>query len=54
MKLNVTMTLITLSFRRKPESSQNDLEDDYFDSMAISGLLDTPASRCGAGSSSPA
>jgi hypothetical protein len=30
---NLTMTLITLSFRRKPESSQSDPEDGYFGSI---------------------
>ena len=38
--INPTTTLITLSFRRKPESSQSDPEDGYFGSMVIGGLLD--------------
>ena len=45
---NPTTTLITLSFRpgsgsgmtAKPESSQNDPEDGYFDTIVIGGLLD--------------
>jgi len=43
---------MTLLFRRTPdqrpgqapESSQNDLEDGYFDSMVIGGLLDAGSS----------
>ena len=36
--------LTTLSFRRKPESSQNNPEDDYFSSMVIDALLDAGSS----------
>jgi hypothetical protein len=42
--LNPTTTLITLSFRRKPESSQSDTEDGYFGPMVIGGLLDAGSS----------
>ena len=37
---NPTMILVTLSFRRKPESSQNITGDTYFGSMVIDPLLD--------------
>jgi hypothetical protein len=42
--LNPTTTLITLSFRRKPESSYNDTKDGNFGSMDIGGLLDAGSS----------
>jgi hypothetical protein len=42
--INPTTTLITMSFRRRLESSQRDLEDDYFDSAVIVGLLDAGSS----------
>jgi len=41
---NLKTTFMTLSFQRKPESSQNDLEAGYFDSMVIGGLLDAGSS----------
>jgi hypothetical protein len=42
--VNPTTTLITLSFRRKPESSYNDTKDGNFGSMDIGGLLDAGSS----------
>jgi hypothetical protein len=42
--INPTTTLITLSFRRKPESSYNDTKDGNFGSMDIGGLLDAGSS----------
>ena len=42
--INPTMILITLSFRRKPESSQNITGDAYFGSMVIDPLLDAGSS----------
>ena len=40
LAINPTMILSTLSFRRKPESSQNITGGTYFGSMVIDPLLD--------------